>query len=251
MVGFHEGKERAAPITSMKNFDRSHWIKIGILVVYVAIVVGIYLFLFLNDIPLRTVPGIIAMHVHAAGIWGPLVLLAFAASSSVIPFPSAGISVISGALFGPWLGALLAVLGLNVAAALSFWISRFLGRHFVSENERGWVKQYDTLLSEQGFITVLGLRLLLLPFDFIGYAAGLTRMPFRQFMAASIIGSIPSTVSFVVLGESLSSPRTWGLFAVLFCLSLLIAFFVRRSRWGKKLILVEPAKSPEDFEKDV
>jgi len=236
---------------SMKNFDRAHWIKIGILVVYAAIVFGIYLFLFLNSVPLRSVPSIIATHVANAGAWGPIVLLVFAASSSVIPFPSAGISVIAGALFGPVLGAILAVVGLNMAAAISFWISRFLGRHFVSENERSWVKQYDNLLSEQGFITVLGLRLLLLPFDFIGYAAGLTRMPFRQFMAASIIGSLPATVSFVVLGESLASPRTWGLFAILFCLSLLIAFFVRRSRWGKKLILVEPAKSPEDFEKDV
>jgi uncharacterized membrane protein YdjX (TVP38/TMEM64 family) len=235
----------------MKNFDRAHWIKIGVLATYIAIVLGIYLFLYLSNIPLKTVPDVIAMHVRAAGFWGPIVLLVFAASSSVIPFPSAGVSVIAGVLFGPWLGALLAVLGLNIAAAVSFWISRILGRHFVSENERGWVKQYDELLSQQGFITVLGLRLLMLPFDFIGFAAGLTRMPFRQFMAASIIGSIPSTVSFVVLGESLSSPRTWGLFAVLFCLSLLIAFFVRRSRLGKKLILVEPAKSPEDFEKDV
>ncbi|QQR61025.1 TVP38/TMEM64 family protein [Candidatus Uhrbacteria bacterium] len=235
----------------MKSFDRAHWLKIGILVVYVAIVAAIYLVLYLNQIPLRTVPGIIEMNVRAAGFWGPLVLLAFAASSSIIPFPSAGVSVISGVLFGPWMGALLAVLGLNLAAAVSFWLSRYLGRHFVSESERGWVKEYDDLLSEQGFVTVLGLRLLMLPFDFIGYAAGLTRMPFRQFMAASIIGSIPATVSFVVLGESLSSPRTWGLFAVLFCISLAIAFFIRRSNWGKKLILVKPEKSPEDFEKDV
>lgn len=235
----------------MKAFDRAHWLKIGILVVYVSIVLGIYLLLYLNQIPLRTVPGIIGMHVRAAGFWGPLVLLAFAASSSVIPFPSAGISVISGVLFGPWLGALIALIGLNIAAATSFALSRYLGRHFVSENERGWVKDYDDLLSEQGFVTVLGLRLLMLPFDFIGYAAGLTRMPFRQFIAASILGSIPSTVSFVVLGESLSSPRTWGLFVLLFCVSLGIAFYIRRSAWGKKLIMVEPKKSPEDFEKDV
>lgn len=235
----------------MKSFDRAHWLKIGILAIYAAIVLGIYIFLFWHQIPLRTVPGIIGAHVANAGFWGPVVLLAFAASSSVIPFPTAGISVIAGVLFGPWLGALLAVIGINLAASISFWLSRYLGRHFVSENERGWVRAYDDLLSEEGFITVLGLRLLMLPFDFIGLAAGLTRMPFRQFIAASLLGSIPSTVSFVVLGESLASPKTWGLFVVLFCISLTIAFFIRRSAWGKKVILVEPAKSPEDFEKDV
>ncbi|MCE9586219.1 TVP38/TMEM64 family protein [Candidatus Uhrbacteria bacterium] len=235
----------------MKSFDRAHWLKIGILAIYAVIVFGIYFFLYWQQIPLRTVPGIIASHVSNAGIFGPIVLLAFAASSSVIPFPTAGISVIAGVLYGPWLGALLAVVGINLAASISFLMSRYLGRHFVSENERGWVRAYDDLLSEQGFITVLGLRLLMLPFDFIGLAAGLTRMPFRQFVAASVLGSIPSTVSFVVLGESLSSPKTWGLFAVLFCLSLAIAFFIRRSNWGKKMILVEPKKSPEDFEKDV
>lgn len=235
----------------MKSFDRAHWVKIGTLVIYVAIVLGIYLLLYFNQIPIKKVPLIISNYVEQAGILGPLVLLAFATSSSIIPFPSAGISVISGALFGPWLGALLAVIGLNMAATISFLLSRYLGRHLVSEHERGWVKKYDDMLSEQGFITVLGLRLLMLPFDFIGYAAGLTRMPLRQFMAASVLGSLPSTVSFVVLGESLSSPRTWGLFAVLFFISVSLAVLIRRSNWGKKMILIAPKKSPEDFEKDV
>lgn len=235
----------------MPRFDRAHWVKIGILIIYGLIVLGVYLSLYFNDIPLRAVPHLVSKSIQSAGAWGPLVLLTFATASSVIPFPSAGVSVIAGVLFGPWLGSLLAIVGLNAAAAVSFWIGRYFGRHLVSEHERGWVKKYDDLLSEQGFVSVMAMRLLFFPFDVVSIGSGLTRMPFRQFIAGSFLGSLPNTISFVVLGESLSSPRTWGLFAIMMVVSIAIAFVLQRSRWAKKNIFVEPAKSPEDFEKDV
>ncbi len=235
----------------MKKFDRVHWVKIGILVVYAAIILAVYVLLYVNNIPLRTIPRLVGHVIQGAGAWGPLALLGFATASSIIPFPSAGVSVISGVLFGPWLGSVLAVLGLNIAASISFWLGRYFGRHFVSEHEKGWVKKYDDLLSEQGFISVIAMRLLFFPFDIVSIGSGLTRMPYRQFVAGSLLGSIPHTVSFVVLGESLSSPRTWGMFTFLIILSLFGAFFLQRSAWAKKNIFVEPAKSPEDFEKDV
>lgn len=251
MVRVHEGEERTAAITSMKNFDRAHWLKIAILVIYVAIICGIYGFLFSYGIPLRAVPELLRHAIERAGVFGPFALILFYVASTVIPFPTAAIAVAGGALFGPLVGNLSVIAGVNLAAAISFWIGRYFGRHFVSENERGWVKKYDDLLSEQSFISVLFMRLLFFPFDVVSLGCGLTRMPFRQYMLGTFLGSLPSTVSFVVLGESLTSPRTWGLFAVLLLGSIAIAYIARRSAWAEKHIFVKPAKSPEDFEKDV
>lgn len=251
MVRVHEGKERAIAIRVMKSFDRAHWIKIAILAVYVLIISGSYLFLFKHGIPMRAVPRMFQHAMADAGAFGPLALIAFYIASTIIPFPTVAIAVAGGALFGPWLGTISVILGLNIAAGISFWIGRYFGRHLISENERGWVKKYDDVLSEQGFVSVLFMRLLFFPFDVVSIGSGMTRMPFRQYMLGSFIGCLPSTISFVVLGKSFSSPRTWVLFAILMAISIAIAFALRRSKWAKKYIFVQPVLSPQDFEKDV
>ncbi len=235
----------------MKSFDRAHWVKIGIVVVYIAIIASSYLFLFKHGIPMRAVPRLMQHTIAETGVFGPLALIAFYIASTIIPFPTAAIAVAGGALFGPWIGTISVFLGLNIAAAISFWIGRYFGRHLISENERGWVKKYDDLLSRQGFMSVLFMRLLFFPFDVVSIGSGMTRMPFRQYILGSMIGCLPSTLSFVVLGKSFSSPRTWVLFTVLMCVSIAIALILRRSAWAKKHIFIQPALSPKDFEKDV
>lgn len=235
----------------MKSFDRSHWIKIGVLAIYVAVIFCVYLLLYIYGIPMRAVPTLLRHAIESAGAFGPLALVLFYMTSTIIPFPTIAIAVAGGALFGPWIGSLSVIAGLNIAAGISFWLGRYFGRHFISENEHGWVKKYDDLLSEQGFLSVLFMRLLFFPFDVVSIGSGMTRMSFRQYMLGTLLGSLPSTVSFVILGESLSSPRTWGLFAVLLFGSIMIAVIIRRSAWAQKNVFVKPVKSPEDFEKDV
>ena len=235
----------------MRTFDRAHWIKIAFLAIYLAIIGGVYFLLFINDIPIRAVPELVRRAIESAGANGPFALILFYIASTIIPFPTAAIAVAGGALFGPWIGSIAVIAGVNLAAAISFWIGRYFGRHFVSENERGWVKKYDDVLSEQGFISALFMRLLFFPFDIVSLGSGMTRMPFRQYMLGTFLGALPSTISFVVLGESFSSPRAWILFAVLMIASIVLAFSLRRSAWAQKNVFVKPVKEPEDFEINV
>ncbi len=231
----------------MKRFERAHWLKLGILLAYLCVIAGIYALLHIYGISLGSVPAIVALNVRRAGIFGPLVLVLCYVISTIIPFPTFSIAIVGGILFGPWLGSLAVVVGVNAAASISFLLARYFGRHFVSESEKGWVKKYDDLMSEQGMYAVLVMRLLFFPFDVVSIGCGLSRMTWRQYAIGSFLGSFASTVSFVVLGKAFSTPRSLMLFGVLMFGSIFVALLLRRSAWAKKHLFVKP-KEPEAFE---
>jgi len=128
------------------------------------------------------------------------------AVSTIVPFPTTGFAIVSGALFGPWLGLLIAVFGVNLTAWISFGLARYFGQHFVQEKEKGWVKELDHLLTEEGFVPVMLMRLLFVPSDFVSLGSGLTRMPFKTFMMATFVGTLPATLAFTLLGEAVLNP---------------------------------------------
>lgn len=228
------------------RLERADWLKLALLAMYLCVVGGTYAFLHVQDIAVRDVGRIVATHVAAAGAFGPFMLILFYLLSTVIPFPTFSIAILGGALFGPWVGSVAVLVGVNAAASVSFFLARYFGRHFVSEYERGWVKKYDELLTEQGLYATMVMRLLFFPFDVVSIGCGLTKMPYRQYLVGTMLGALPSAVSFVVLGEALATPASFAFFGVLMSMTIAIAIWLRRSPWAKKRIFVEP-KEPKTF----
>ena len=57
------------------------------------------------------------------------------------------------------------------------------------------------IIEKYGFIIVLlGRMIVLIPFDVISYAAGLTRIKFKDYMIATFIGTIPRVTFYVFVG---------------------------------------------------
>ncbi|MEI7512901.1 MAG: VTT domain-containing protein [Candidatus Uhrbacteria bacterium] len=216
------------------KLERSHWLKIWVLVAYVIVIVGVYVAMNIAGVHFNQLPEVMRQLISHAGVFGPFLLILFYIISTIIPFPTAALAALGGALFGPWLGATLVVIGVNTAACISFWMARYLGRHFVSENERGWVKKYDDTLSSQGFYAVLAMRVLFFPFDVVSIGCGLTRMSYREYALGTFLGSLPTAISFVVLGQSFDSPGAWILFAVLMIGTVIAGVLIHRSDWAKK-----------------
>jgi uncharacterized membrane protein YdjX (TVP38/TMEM64 family) len=71
----------------------------------------------------------------------------------------------------------------------------------------------------------------------------MTKISFRQYFTASVIGSLPNTVTFVVLGDAIAELEGWILFGVLLTVSLGLAFGARYSPWARKHVFkkVEPS----------
>ena len=132
----------------------------------------------------------------------------------VAPVPSFLITFANGLAFGVFWGWLLSLFGHVLAAAVCFWISRSLGRVPVEVlvGKTG-LQSADRWFARWGMYAVFAGRLIPgVAFDVISYAAGLTRMRFRNFMVATTLGIFPQTFLYSYLGHG--APEYVTLFLV-------------------------------------
>jgi uncharacterized membrane protein YdjX (TVP38/TMEM64 family) len=125
--------------------------------------------------------------VRDAGAAGPALFIAiYAATALVLP---ATIPTAAGAfIFGPWLGFLYNMAGAMIAASAAFLIARHLLRDEASRFLTGKLKALDDRSERDGFAAVFYLRMLFFPFLPLNYAAGVTRITFKDFFLATLLG---------------------------------------------------------------
>jgi uncharacterized membrane protein YdjX (TVP38/TMEM64 family) len=109
------------------------------------------------------------------GAWAPLVSAGLMILQAVVaPLPASPITYVNGLVFGTWSGGLLSWASALVAAAISFSLSRRLGRpiaeRLVTRRALEWS---DAFVARFGPRAVLISRLLpMVPFDVVSYGAG-------------------------------------------------------------------------------
>src|ERR687894_1573223 len=178
-------------------------------------------------------------YIISFGVWAPvascflMVLQALAA-----PVPSFLITFANGLAFGVFWGWMLSLFGHVLAAAVCFGVSRTLGRGPVEGLVgRTGLESADRWFERWGTYAVFAGRLVPgVAFDAISYAAGLTRMRFRSFIAASALGIFPQTFLYSYLGRQ--APEYVALFLVtsaLVVLGVVVAAIVRYRRERRKL----------------
>jgi uncharacterized membrane protein YdjX (TVP38/TMEM64 family) len=98
---------------------------------------------------------------------------------------------------------MLSFVSAALAATISFWLARALGRPPVEALVgKAGLEQADHWFARWGTYTVLIARLVpIVSFDIISYAAGLTPMRFRNFLGATLLGMAPATFLYAYLGE--------------------------------------------------
>jgi uncharacterized membrane protein YdjX (TVP38/TMEM64 family) len=132
----------------------------------------------------------------------------------VAPVPSFLITFANGLAFGVFWGWMLSLFGHVLAAAVCFGISRALGRVPVEVlvGKTG-LESADRWFAKWGIYAVFVGRLIPgIAFDVISYAAGLTRMRFRNFIVATTLGIFPQTFLYSFLGRQ--APEYVALFFV-------------------------------------
>lgn len=142
--------------------------------------------------------------VAAAGIWGPLLFVLVHGAVSITPIPRTLFTISAGALFGPFLGLLLSIVGTTLAATGAFFLVRFVGRRFVERHaHRRQVTWVRVRLDRNGLLAVASLRLIpAVPFPAMNYAAGLSGVRFLPYVIGTVLGVLPGTVATVVLADA-------------------------------------------------
>ncbi|WP_328857909.1 TVP38/TMEM64 family protein [Williamsia herbipolensis] len=132
----------------------------------------------------------------------------------VAPIPRTIFTLASGVLFGPVLGLVVAVVASTASATGAFLLVRALGRETVAARlTHPAVTAVNTRLERRGWLAVGSLRMIApVPFSIINYCAGLSAVRLLPFVAATVVGILPGTVSIVILGSVIGGgANPWGL----------------------------------------
>ena len=121
--------------------------------------------------------------------------------------PRTAITLACGALLGPATGAATALAAAVLAAIATYCAGRWAGRGVLSARAGGRLDRLDGWLNRRGLSAVLLVRFLpLAPFGLIGYAYGTTSVCRKRYLLGTTLASIPSAVSYAVIGAAVTTP---------------------------------------------
>lgn len=168
----------------------------------------------------------LSAHLSSYGAWGPLALIAAYILVSLVLFPATILTLVGGAIYGPWFGTLYVTLGANLGASAAFFLARLFGFGFAKKILDRHFPNVEQQIADNGFLWTFTLRLLpVTPFVLFNYAAGLTPVKWVDFMLGSLLGMLPMTFLYVTLGSTLgalatpnkidwTNPKTWLPFTI-------------------------------------
>jgi len=192
--------------------------RIGILTLAVVTIVLVFKFtpLSLSDFT----PTKVKIFILNFGIWAPIVFIAiYTLRGAVLVIPVGVMSLAGGLAFGKWLGTVYILIGATLGASLSFLIARYFGRKFIESFEwlhKGKIKSFDESIEKNGFRMMLFMRLIpLFQYDAVNFGGGLSKMKFKDFFLASLIGMAPGGFINAMLGSSLENIISVQFFAAL------------------------------------
>jgi uncharacterized membrane protein YdjX (TVP38/TMEM64 family) len=161
-------------------------------------------FFFLSRIfPVVDTLAEVQQHVMRWGAWSAIWYPLLYACCNVLLLPGGVLSVGAGFFFGLWWGFFIALAGNVSGAAISFFISRKIGKHWF----RGRLMRNRTLGALEPAIEKEGWKIILLsqlhplfPTSLLNYLYGLTKIRFRTCMVWVAVGQAPGLFLYSYLG---------------------------------------------------
>jgi pyruvate/2-oxoglutarate dehydrogenase complex dihydrolipoamide dehydrogenase (E3) component/uncharacterized membrane protein YdjX (TVP38/TMEM64 family) len=151
---------------------------------------------------------VVLEHTANLGPWGPVVVVFCYVLAAVLALPGVVLSLASGFMFGIPLGMITVWIGAGMGACAAFLVGRTFARDWIAGRIAGNPKltALDKAIGEEGFKVVFLLRLSpILPFNFLNYALGFTRVSFKDYALASVMGMVPAEFLYVYIGSAARS----------------------------------------------
>ena len=182
---------------------------------------------------------------ETAGFWAPLAYVFIYSTGVCLFLPGTLLATIGAAIFGPYFGFIYVWLGAMIGSSLAFFIGRYLGRDFAASLIGDRLKKYDDAIEQNGFATVLYLRLVYFPFTPLNFGMGLTKVRFWDYVAGTGLGIIVGTFIFTFFVGTVKAVWTngelrelfnWKIFfsLALFVFSFFIPKIVQRFRTSRR-----------------
>lgn len=135
------------------------------------------------------------------GVWAPISHIVLFAVGTILFAPGLIFGLVGGALFGPFVGTLLNLVGATLGATAAFLIARYVAADWVRASTGARIERLISGVEAEGWRFVVLMRLVpLVPFNLLNYALGLTRISLPQYVIASVIAMAPGTLAYTWLG---------------------------------------------------
>jgi uncharacterized membrane protein YdjX (TVP38/TMEM64 family) len=129
--------------------------------------------------------------------WVPPSFVLFYAAATSFGLPITPLTLAAGVIFGVMLGATLSWVGTVVGAAGGYLLARQLGAGAVRALAGRRAHRIEELSESTGFLTLLRLQLIpVIPLGALNVGAGVARVPFWTYVAATAVGVIPGSVIY-------------------------------------------------------
>ena len=142
------------------------------------------------------------------GDYAPLIFLLLASILPIFLFPPGIFSIIGGYLFGFKLGAILTITAAIVYTNVMFLISRYFARDYIEKFlvQKLSLKEFNRIFGikeNKLAVFLIIFRLIpILPNSVVSYSYGLTRISFKHYFIANLIGLIPGRLIWLNFGST-------------------------------------------------
>lgn len=184
-------------IRSAKEFVTYERMKVALFALFTVLFL-VYLTTIIKEEALRA-------FILRSGVWAPIVFILAKISTVVIaPLSGAFIYPLAGILFGTKTGLMYVVIADFIGYSTAFFISRILGRKkvekFFEQSEAGTLHKIVSIVgTPKGFFTAC---FLFFPVpELLAYGGGLSRLPYKYFIAILMPLSMLGSLVLVSLGE--------------------------------------------------
>lgn len=149
----------------------------------------------------------------------PLAVVGSYVAAGLMMVPVMLLIAVTGIVFGPVFGALYAIGGSMLSAAVAYGIGHWLGREAVQKLLGTRINTLSKRIARRGILAMVVIRMLpIAPFTVVNMVAGASHIRFRDYMIGTLLGMLPGitmTVTFVHhLAEAVRNPSP-GTVAVL------------------------------------
>ncbi len=173
--------------------------------------------------------------VHRAGWLAPVAFVIVYVGLTVLLFPAVVATLAGGALFGVVAGSLVTLVAALLGATIAFVIGRRLGHTNVQRLVGSRAAMWEKWMRERGFVALLYARLVpIVPFNLLNYAAGMTGITLRSYVAATAIGIVPGTVAYTALGSTAGHPGSLPFIIALAAVAILTVVLAVISRTQRR-----------------
>jgi uncharacterized membrane protein YdjX (TVP38/TMEM64 family) len=165
--------------------------------------VGVVIFVLSRFFPLADMLAAVQQRVMGWGAWSAICYPLLYACCNVLLLPGGFLSLGGGFFFGLWWGFLIILVGNVGGAAISFYISRWIGRRWLHRRlmKNRTLEALEPAVEREGWKIILLSQLHpLFPTSLLNYLYGLTTIRFRTCMLWVAIGQAPGLFLYAYLG---------------------------------------------------